>query len=102
MQQDDLAIIRIEQLYPFPKQELRGQLQLYKNAKTIVWCQEEPKNQGAWFATQHNLHDCLLPGQSLVYAGRPFAAAPAVGSGQLHTKQQQDLILEAVEKENHV
>jgi len=56
---DDVAIIRIEQLYPFPVDELKQQLCLYKNAKKIVWCQEEPRNQGAWYSMQHHFVECL-------------------------------------------
>jgi 2-oxoglutarate dehydrogenase E1 component len=83
----DVALVRIEQLYPFPKDELSSILKQYSNAKDIVWCQEEPQNQGAWFTSQHHMQACLLPSQSLRYAGREFAAAPAVGSHALHVQQ---------------
>lgn len=82
------AIVRIEQLYPFPEEELKHLLKTYSNAKEIVWCQEEPKNQGAWFTSQHHLLACLNENQTLSYIGREFAAAPAVGSPYLHAKQQ--------------
>ena len=83
----DVALVRIEQLYPFPEEELSSILKQYANAKNIVWCQEEPQNQGAWFTSQHHMQACLLPSQKLRYAGREFAAAPAVGSHALHVQQ---------------
>lgn len=95
-QQTDIAIIRIEQLYPFPEQELVEQLQQYKKAKKVIWCQEEPKNQGAWYSTYHHLTACLIKGQSLEYAGRIDSASPAAGSKSLHTEQQKTLVNEAL------
>lgn len=94
--QSDTAIIRIEQLYPFPKEELSQLLKQYKSAKKIVWCQEEPKNQGAWYSTYHHLVDCLAKGQTLSYVGRLASASPAVGSKNLHSNQQKTLIEEAL------
>jgi 2-oxoglutarate dehydrogenase E1 component len=91
-----IAIVRIEQLYPFPKEALVKELAKYKQAKTIIWCQEEPQNQGVWFSSQHNIIDCLHTGQKLLYAGRGFAASPAVGSPYLHAKEQQDLVEQAL------
>lgn len=91
-----VAIIRIEQLYPFPKLALTKEIAKYCNAEKVVWCQEEPKNQGVWFSSQHNIKDCLRESQKLFYAGRQFAAAPAVGSPKLHAQQQQALINEAL------
>lgn len=88
----NIAIIRIEQLYPFPKQTLIDEIKKYSSAKTIVWCQEEPQNQGAWFALLPNIEECLSEDQSLSYVGREFAAAPAVGSPILHAQQQQELV----------
>lgn len=93
---ENVALIRIEQLYPFPKEALVEQLAKYANAQKIVWCQEEPQNQGVWFSSQHNMEDCLLEGQSLQYAGRGFAAAPAVGSAYLHAEQQKGLVEQAL------
>lgn len=90
------AIVRIEQLYPFPKKALIAELNKYPNAKDIVWCQEEPQNQGAWFSSQHNIKECLNEKQTLSYAGREFAAAPAVGSPLLHAKQQKALVKQAL------
>lgn len=91
-----VAIIRIEQLYPFPKEALVKELSKYKRVKRIIWCQEEHKNQGVWFSSQHNMKDCLRPEQSLEYAGRAFAASPAVGSPYLHAQQQKDLVEQAL------
>ncbi|KTC76820.1 2-oxoglutarate dehydrogenase E1 component [Legionella brunensis] len=91
-----VAIIRIEQLYPFPKKALIQELKKFPQAKKVVWCQEEPQNQGVWFSSQHNIKDCLSDEQSLSYAGREFAAAPAVGSPILHAQQQQELVEQAL------
>ncbi|WP_133128326.1 2-oxoglutarate dehydrogenase E1 component [Legionella nagasakiensis] len=91
-----VAIIRIEQLYPFPKKALIKELAKYSNAKTVIWCQEEPQNQGIWFSSQHNIKDCLHKDHSLYYAGRGFAAAPAVGSPKLHAQQQKELVEKAL------
>lgn len=91
-----VAVIRIEQLYPFPKKALITELDKYMQAKEIIWCQEEPQNQGVWFSSQHNIKDCLRVDQSLRYAGREFAAAPAVGSPALHASQQQALVEQAL------
>lgn len=91
-----VAIVRIEQLYPFPKNALIKELTKYPHAKDIVWCQEEPQNQGVWFSSAHNMEACLRPEQSLRYAGREFAAAPSVGSVNLHNQQQVALVEQAL------
>ncbi len=91
-----VAIVRIEQLYPFPKKALVAELNKYPHAKEIVWCQEEPKNQGVWFSSQHNMKACLNDAQDLTYAGRAQAAAPAVGSAGLHAQQQHALVEHAL------
>ena len=91
-----IALIRIEQLYPFPEKDLRTVFQTYPNVRQIVWCQEEPKNQGAWFYLQQNVRAALPEGPSLSYVGRALSASPAVGSGHLHTAQQKELISEAL------
>ena len=91
-----VAIIRIEQLYPFPKKALSAEINKYPHAKAVIWCQEEPQNQGVWFSSQHNMKDCLRPEQTLAYAGRDFAAAPSVGSSALHAQQQLDLVEHAL------
>jgi 2-oxoglutarate dehydrogenase E1 component len=95
-QLEHVAVVRIEQLYPFPKKALITEINKYPNAKTVVWCQEEPQNQGVWLSSQHNIKDCLRPEQTLSYAGREFAAAPAVGSPALHAQQQLALVEQAL------
>ncbi|MFQ5487785.1 MAG: 2-oxoglutarate dehydrogenase E1 component [Gammaproteobacteria bacterium] len=84
---DDIAIIRMEQLYPFPKEGLRQTLRHYRHAREYIWCQEEPMNQGAWYAIQHNIREVLGDKCELHYAGRLPSAAPAVGYPLLHIKQ---------------
>ncbi len=93
---DDIAIIRIEQLYPFPSDAFKAAIAMYKQAKTVVWCQEEPQNQGVWFSSQHNLVANISDNQHLVYAGRGFAASPAVGSAIVHAEEQQALVNQAL------
>ena len=88
----DTAILRLEQLYPFPYEELRAELAKYPHAKRLIWCQEEPKNQGAWFITRHRLERCKADDQTLEYAGRRAAASPAVGYAALHKQQQAELV----------
>jgi 2-oxoglutarate dehydrogenase E1 component len=88
----DIAIVRVEQLYPFPRRPLREILDRYVNAREIVWCQEEPRNQGAWYQIQHHLRAVKHGGQTLGYAGRPPSASPACGYIQLHKLQQQALV----------
>lgn len=93
---DSVAIIRIEQLYPFPRDDLKAQLARYPQAKEVVWCQEEPQNQGAWYQTHHNLTACLINGQALRYAGREASAAPAVGYAHRHKAEQEALVKQAL------
>ena len=92
----NVAIVRIEQLYPFPKKALSIALAPFSNATDVIWCQEEPQNQGVWFSSQHNMQDCLSKNQSLSYAGRGFAAAPAGGSAYAHVEQQEKLVGQAL------
>lgn len=92
----DVAIARIEQLYPFPEAELSALLNQYPNATRVIWCQEEPKNQGAWYSSQHHLRACLTERQTLHYAGREASASPAVGYVHAHTQQQEALVMEAL------
>ena len=92
----DIAIIRVEQLYPFPKQLLRNELKQYKNATEFLWCQEEPKNQGAWYASQHHMRKIIGDRGYLKYAGRPRSAAPAVGRANIHAEQLRTLLNEAM------
>jgi 2-oxoglutarate dehydrogenase E1 component len=89
---DDVAIIRIEQLYPFPHKALAAELKHYAKATEVVWCQDEPANQGAWFHVQHHILENMLEGQKLGYAGRPASASPAVGYYVKHNEQQKALL----------
>jgi 2-oxoglutarate dehydrogenase E1 component len=89
---DDTAILRVEQLYPFPHKAFAAELKKYPNANEIVWTQDEPQNQGAWFFIQHNIHENMNEGQKLGYAGRPASASPAVGYSHLHQEQQKGLV----------
>ena len=89
---EDVAIIRVEQLYPFPHKAFGAELKKYPNAADIVWCQDEPQNQGAWFFIQHNIHENMTEGQRLGYSGRAASASPAVGYSHLHQEQQKALV----------
>ena len=96
---DDVAIVRIEQLYPFPDDALYEAIKDYTNVESIVWCQEEPMNQGAWYSTQHRIRNVLErshPSIKLGGVGRPHAAAPAVGYMSVHLEQQKNLVEEAI------
>jgi len=88
----NIAIVRVEQLYPFPAEEYASIIKKYSNAKEIVWCQEEPQNQGAWYQIRHRLQESLTKEHQLLYAGRAPAAAPATGLAQMHQEQQQSLV----------
>jgi 2-oxoglutarate dehydrogenase E1 component len=92
----NVALVRIEQLYPFPADEYATVIQRYPNAQEIIWCQEEPQNQGAWYQIRHRLQVPLSSRQSLLYAGRAPAAAPATGIHQMHEEQQQGLVQAAL------
>ena len=96
---DDVALIRLEQLYPFPVPEYASLLKQYDHVDEIVWCQEEPQNQGAWYQIRHRLQDPLDDHQQLYYAGRPGAAAPASGIFKIHLQQQQALVEAALDIE---
>ncbi len=95
---DDIAIVRIEQLYPFPEDDLAEALAPYKNLKHIVWCQEEPMNQGAWYCSQHHMRRVASAHKKelfLQYAGRDASAAPACGYASMHAEQQEKLLNDA-------
>ena len=95
---EDIAIVRIEQLYPFPEDDLAEALAPYKNLKHIVWCQEEPMNQGAWYCSQHHMRRVASAHKKalfLEYAGRDASAAPACGYASLHAEQQEKLLQDA-------
>ncbi len=95
----DMAIIRIEQLYPFPHDDFTAQIAAYPNAGELVWCQEEPGNQGAWHRIQHYLLRHLRKGMRLDYALRPSSAAPAAGYLAVH-QEQQKAVIEAAFRDN--
>lgn len=96
--QHDVAIIRLEQLYPFPHKALTAELKKFPNVTELVWTQDEPQNQGAWFQIQHNILENMADGQKLAYAGRPASASPAVGYYDKHYAQQKALIETAFSK----
>ncbi len=89
---DDVALIRLEQIYPFPIDEYAALLNEYAHVGDIVWCQEEPQNQGAWYQIRHRLQEAMTDEQQLFYAGRQSAAAPASGIFKVHLQQQQALV----------
>ena len=88
----NVAIVRVEQLYPFPADEYAAAIRKYAQAREIVWCQEEPQNQGAWYQIRHRLNEPLSREHRLLYAGRAPAAAPATGIAQMHMDQQKQLV----------
>ena len=94
----DVAIIRIEQLYPFPHKAVSAEMKKYPALEEVVWCQDEPQNQGAWFFIQHNILENMSEGMRMAYAGRPASASPAVGYAHLHQEQQKSLINAAFAK----
>ena len=89
---DDVVLIRVEQLYPFPHKAFATELKKYPNVADIVWCQDEPQNQGAWFFVQHYIHENMTSGQKLGYSGRAASASPAAGYSHLHQEQQKVLV----------
>jgi 2-oxoglutarate dehydrogenase E1 component len=95
---NDVAIVRVEQLYPFPHKAFATEMKRFPNATEVVWCQDEPQNQGAWFFIQHQIHENMTEGQKLGYAGRPASASPAVGYAHLHQEQQKALLDQAYAK----
>jgi 2-oxoglutarate dehydrogenase E1 component len=94
---ESVAIVRIEQLYPFPSDEYEAILRKYPNAREIIWCQEEPQNQGSWYQIRHRLQAKLGEQHELLYAGRAGAAAPATGISALHEQQQRNLVSAALQ-----
>ena len=89
---EQVAIVRIEQLYPFPALEYSAVMARYPKATEFVWCQEEPQNQGAWFQIRHRLQELATEGRTVFYAGRPPAAAPATGLARTHQAEQRALV----------
>lgn len=94
--QQDVAIIRLEQIHPFPDVELQAEMKKYPDAKDVVWCQEEPKNQGCWYQIFYYLRKLLNRNQGLSYVGREGSPSPAVGFFKLHQKQQQKVVQDAL------
>src|ERR1700674_1857890 len=94
---DSVSVVRLEQLYPFPSEEYQAILRKYSNAREIVWCQEEPQNQGSWYQIRHRLQSKLGAQHELLYAGRAGAAAPATGIAALHEQQQKNLVAAALQ-----
>ncbi|MFA7669170.1 MAG: 2-oxoglutarate dehydrogenase E1 component, partial [Burkholderiaceae bacterium] len=89
---NDIAILRVEQLYPFAHKAFQAEFSKYPNAKEVVWTQDEPQNQGPWFYVQHHLYENMADGQKLGYAGRAASASPAVGYLAKHNEQQRALL----------
>jgi len=96
----DTALLRIEQLYPFPTEQLTKQLQLYGNATNIVWAQEEPRNQGTWYSMQHHMRAAINEKQLLSCVSRPASAAPAGGYMSTHLERQKRVVGEALNIKN--
>lgn len=96
--QNDIAIIRVEQLYPFPSEQLKTELDKYKSAKEFIWTQEEPYNQGAWLQIREELDNCVdSRGLRFTSSARPRAAAPACGTSTMHVQQLKDLLVGAID-----
>jgi 2-oxoglutarate dehydrogenase E1 component len=91
-----VAVMRAEQLYPFPDADLKGFVDEFPNATEVVWCQEEPQNQGAWYQIRHHLQACISEQHELKYVGRSHSASPAVGYYTRHLEEQQNLVKEAI------
>ncbi len=98
---DDVAIVRVEQLYPFPREALAAELKRFSGAQDVVWCQEEPQNQGAWYQIRHHLTACLAPKQALHYAGRARSPSPAAGHLADHVAEQTKLVADALVNSLH-
>ncbi|GGW88007.1 2-oxoglutarate dehydrogenase E1 component [Alteromonas halophila] len=95
-EQTDIALIRLEQLYPFPQEECAKIVAQYSHVKDWVWCQEEPQNQGAWYCSQHHFWQAIPDGAKLTYAGREASSSPAVGYVSVHNQQQKALVEDAL------
>ena len=93
---EHVAVARLEQIYPFPEKLLKAELASYPNLKEFIWCQEEPKNQGAWYQTKHHFTDNVSANISVTYAGRDASAAPAVGKFHVHIEQQKAVVQAAL------
>jgi 2-oxoglutarate dehydrogenase E1 component len=96
--QEDVAIVRIEKLYPFPAAEVRAELERYSRAQDVCWVQEEPKNMGSWPTISHWIWVELLSGQKLKFLGRPASGSPAAGSHRSHVREQEEIVKRALER----
>jgi 2-oxoglutarate dehydrogenase complex dehydrogenase (E1) component-like enzyme len=94
---DDVALVRVEQLYPFPQAELQEVLARYRQAEDVMWVQEEPRNMGAWSFIEPRLQQTLPGYRGVTYGGRPEAASPATGSHRSHTREQEEVIKQALD-----
>ncbi|MDO8930883.1 MAG: 2-oxoglutarate dehydrogenase E1 component, partial [Rhodocyclaceae bacterium] len=92
----NVAVMRVEQLYPFDDRRLAEELAKFPNFKSLVWCQEEPENQGAWYAKHHRLSQLVKKGQTLSVVSRPASSSPAVGYAARHQQEQKDVVLQAL------
>jgi 2-oxoglutarate dehydrogenase complex dehydrogenase (E1) component-like enzyme len=98
LRRNDVAIIRVEQLYPFPLQLLTDILRRYPDSAELFWVQEEAENMGAWYFVEEQMQPMICPGgqgRQLRYVGRPTAASPATGAHKVHSDQQATLVNEA-------
>ena len=93
----DTAIVRVEQLYPFPKPEIQAVLKKYSNAQEIIWVQEEPRNRGAWTFMQDRLQTMIAETAVLKYVGREAASSPATGSYKLHEIEVEEILTAALD-----
>ena len=91
-----IAIIRVEQFYPFPVTAVKDAIANYPNAQDLVWCQEEPKNMGAWTFMEGRFEDLIPGGDRLRYIGRAESPSPATGNYAVHTQEQERLVHEAL------
>ena len=94
---EKITIARLEQLYPFPKEDISELFAKFSNAKQVVWAQEEPRNQGAWYFVREKMEGVLPSKSSLQYAGRKESPSPAAGMVKIHQKEQQELVAEAIQ-----
>jgi 2-oxoglutarate dehydrogenase E1 component len=91
-----VAIVRVEQFYPFPLSAVTQTIAKYPNVKDLIWCQEEPKNMGAWIFMEGKFEDLVPGGDRLRYIGRAESASPATGNYSVHIKEQEKLTREAL------
>jgi 2-oxoglutarate dehydrogenase E1 component len=94
----DVAVVRVEQLYPFPQKEIQAILAKYRSAQEVVWVQDEPRNRGAWMYMQDRLQNMVAETQVLKYVGREEAASPATGSHKLHEIEAEELLTAALDR----